>query len=93
MALKLGRLQQLASESLKGLILPTLALAIPMTGKYIRQVRAAVLEQLGQTYVRQPFQGIPLHTVLIRDVLRNAMLTVITLLSLTVGPFGRYRGN
>ena len=85
-ALKLGRLPVLASESLKGLILPTLALAIPMTGKYIRQVRAAVLEQLGQTYVEAAVsRGIPLHTVLIRDVLRNAMLTVITLLSLTVG--------
>ncbi len=85
-ALKLGRLPVLASESLKGLILPTLALAIPMTGKYIRQVRAAVLEQLGQTYVEAAVsRSIPLHTVLIRDVLRNAMLTVITLLSLTVG--------
>lgn len=85
-ALKLGWLPVLASESAKGLILPTLALAIPMAGKYIRQVRAAVLEQLGQSYVEGAVsRGIRLRTVLFRDVLRNSMLTVITLLSLSVG--------
>lgn len=85
-ALKLGWLPVLASESIKGLILPTLALAIPMIGKYIRQVRAAVLEQLGQSYVEGAIaRGIRARTVLFRDVLRNAMLTVITLMSLSLG--------
>lgn len=85
-ALKLGWLPVLASESAKGLILPTLALAIPMTGKYIRQVRAAVLEQLGRSYVDGAIsRGIRARTVLFRSVLRNAMLTIVTLISLSVG--------
>jgi peptide/nickel transport system permease protein len=85
-ALKLKWLPVLAAGTLKGLILPTLALAIPMTGKYIRQVRAAVLEQLGKSYVDGAVsRGISTRTVLFRDVLRNAMLTIITLLALSIG--------
>lgn len=85
-SLKLGWLPVLATGTIKGLILPTLALAIPMTGKYIRQVRAAVLEQLGHSYVDGAVsRGVRERTVLFRDVLRNAMLTIITLMSLSIG--------
>ena len=85
-ALRLKWLPVLAAGTAKGLILPTLALAIPMTGKYIRQVRAAVLEQLGRGYVDGAVsRGIRTRTVLFRDVLRNAMLTIITLMALSVG--------
>ena len=83
---KLGWLPVLANDSFKGLVLPALALAIPMTGKYIRQVRAAVLEQLGQSYVDGAVsRGVSENTVLFKDVLRNAMLTIVTLLSLSIG--------
>lgn len=83
---KLGWLPVLASDSFKGLILPTLALAIPMTGKYIRQIRAAVLEQLGESYVDGAVsRGVRERTVLFKDVLRNSMLTIVTLLSLSIG--------
>ncbi len=85
-ALKLGILPVLANDTAKGLILPTLALAIPMTGKYIRQVRAAVLEQLGKGYVDGAIsRGVRTERVLFRDVLRNAMLTIITLMALSIG--------
>ena len=85
-ALKLKWLPVLATGTAKGLILPTLALAIPMTGKYIRQVRAAVLEQLGRSYVSGAIsRGIKERTVLFRSVLYNAMHTIITLLSLSIG--------
>lgn len=83
---KLGWLPVLANDSFKGLILPTLALAIPMTGKYIRQIRAAVLEQLGESYVDGAVsRGVAEGTVLFKDVLRNSMLTIVTLLSLSIG--------
>lgn len=85
-ALKLGWLPVLATSTAKGLILPTFALAIPMTGKYVRQVRAAVLEQLGKSYVDGAVsRGVKTHTVLFCDVLRNAMLTIITLMALSIG--------
>lgn len=85
-ALKLGWLPVLATGTAKGLILPTLALAIPMTGKYIRQVRATVLEQLGKSYVDGAVsRGVKTRVVLFSDVLRNAMLTIITLMALSIG--------
>ena len=85
-ALKLGWFPILSSRSLISLVLPTLALAIPMTGKYVRQVRAAVLEQLGKPYVDGAVsRGLKTRTVLFRDVLRNAMITIVTLMSMSIG--------
>ncbi|MCI2105442.1 MAG: ABC transporter permease [Intestinimonas sp.] len=85
-SIQLKLLPVLASGTAGGLILPTLALAIPMTGKYIRQVRAAVLEQLGRDYVEGAIsRGVPTRVVLWRDILHNAMLTILTLLSLSMG--------
>jgi peptide/nickel transport system permease protein len=85
-ALKLGWLPVLASDTSAGLLLPSVALSLPMTGKYIRQVRAAVLEQLSMEYVRGALaRGIKPWVILYKDVLKNAMLTISTLLSLSVG--------
>ena len=85
-ALKLGWFPILSSKSAISLVLPTLALAIPMTGKYIRQVRAAVLEQLNKPYVAGGIsRGLKTRTVLFRDVLRNAMITIVTLMSMSIG--------
>ena len=39
------------SVSLRGAILPALTLAIAMSAKYLRQVRAAVLDELEKDYV------------------------------------------
>ena len=67
-------------------MLPTLALAIPMTGKYIRQVRAAVLEQLGRQYVDGAVSsGLKRRKVLFGYVLQNALVTIITLMSMSIG--------
>ncbi len=85
-ALKLGWFPVLSSGSWVSLVLPTLALAIPMTGKYIRQVRAAVLEQLGKTYVAGAVsRGLPGRVVLFHSVLPNTMTTLLTLLSMSIG--------
>lgn len=85
-ALKLGWFPVLSSGSWISFVLPTFALAIPMTGKYIRQVRAAVLEQLGKAYVAGAVsRGLKSHVILFHYVLRNAMLTVVTLMSLSLG--------
>lgn len=85
-SVKLGLLPVLAAGGPKGLILPTLALAIPMSGKYIRQVRAAVAEQLGRSYVIGAIaRGLRPRTVLFRDVLRCAAPTIVTLMSMSVG--------
>lgn len=86
LSLKLGWFPILSTGAWDSLVLPTLALAIPMTGKYIRQVRAAVLEQMGRPYVDGArSRGLPSGVILFSYVLRNAMTTIITLMAMSVG--------
>lgn len=85
-ALKLGWFPVLSTSSPVSYVLPTLALAIPMTGKYIRQVRAAILEQLDRDYVRGACaRGLRESVVLLRYVMPNAMMTLITLMTMSLG--------
>lgn len=85
-AMQLGLLPVLASGSIKGLILPTIALATVMISKYIRQVRAAVLEELRKDYVMGArSRGIQEGVILFKNVLRNSMITIVTLVGLSIG--------
>lgn len=70
----------------KSLILPTLTLALAMSSKYIRQVRAAVLDELQKDYVvGARARGISERRILSKSVLKSAMLTILTLLALSIG--------
>ena len=76
----------LASISPKGVVLPTLTLGIAMAAKYTRQIRAAVLEELGKPYVLGArSRGIPERTILVQHVLKNCLVLVVTLLALSIG--------
>ena len=67
-------------------VLPTLTLAIAMSAKYMRQVRATVLEELNKDYVLgAKARGVRGSVTLWRSVLRSSMLTIITLLALSIG--------
>ena len=67
-------------------ILPTLTLAIAMSAKYMRQVRATVLEELNKDYVLgAKARGVRSGVTLWRSVLKSSMLTIITLLALSIG--------
>lgn len=75
-----------ARGTVQGLALPALVLAIPMASRFIRQIRAEVLEELGKPYVAGALaRGVALRTVLLRDVLRNTLSSVLTLVGLSVG--------
>ena len=72
--------------SLASAVLPTLTLAIAMSSRYLRQVRAAVLEELSKAYVLGArARGIPFRTTLVKSVLRAALSTIMTLLALSCG--------
>ena len=72
--------------TLQSAILPTLTLAIAMSAKYMRQVRAAVLEELSKDYVLgAAARGVRGRVILWKSVLKSAMLTVLTLLALSIG--------
>lgn len=68
------------------MVLPALTLAIAMSAKYTRQVRTAVLEELGLDYIiGARTRGFPMRKILWRHVLPNACLPLITLLGLSIG--------
>lgn len=66
--------------------LPAFALAIPVIGQLSRVVRTAMVEELDRDYVRTALgAGIPRVVVIGRNVLRNALITPVTVLGLRVG--------
>lgn len=72
--------------SLQSVALPALTLAIAMSAKYLRQVRATVLDELGKDYVLGArARGVKFSTTLIRSVMKASLVTIITLLTLSIG--------
>ena len=68
---------------LKALILPSVALALPQAAILARVTRSAMLEVLGEDYIRTArAKGMPRRHVLWRHALRNAMIPVLTILGL-----------
>lgn len=85
-ALWLGWLPVMGNNGFVSIILPTLTLAIAMSSKYTRQVRATVLEELNKDYVTGCLaRGLKGRTIILANVLKNSMLTIVTLLALSVG--------
>ena len=86
-ALKLGVFPVMSTGTgFQDLVLPSVTLAISMTAVYTRQVKAAVLDELQQGYVRGgQLRGLKQRTILWRHVLKNAMLPLVTLLGLSFG--------
>lgn len=68
------------------IFLPALALGVPVAGSLARVVRTSMVEELDKDYVRTAIgAGIPKAEVISRNVLRNALITPITVLGLRVG--------
>ncbi|WP_029145547.1 ABC transporter permease [Microbacterium luticocti] len=68
------------------MLLPAIALAVPVIGQLSRVVRTAMVEELDRDYVRTAIgAGIPRRVVVSRNVLRNALITPVTVLGLRVG--------
>ena len=86
-SLKLGWFRVMGSgQGWKSIVLPTLTLAIAMSAKYTRQIRATVLEELKKDYVvGARARGIRERKILVGSVLKASMLTIVTLLSLSIG--------
>jgi ABC-type dipeptide/oligopeptide/nickel transport system permease component len=85
-AVKLGWLPVSGSGGLAYLVLPAITLGGALAAILTRMVRTAMLEELGQDYIRTArAKGLPERTVVYRHALRNAMIPVITILGLQFG--------
>ena len=75
-----------AIDVLRHLILPSLTLSSVYFAIYTRLTRASMLEVAGLDHVRTAYaKGLPPNKVLIRHVLRNALLPVVTMVGVQAG--------
>ncbi len=71
---------------LRALLLPAFALGVVQAAILTRTTRGAVLEMLGADHVRTArAKGLAERTVTWKHVLRNALLTIVTILGLQLG--------
>lgn len=85
-SLRLKWLPILSESGIKSLILPSITLSVAMISKYIRQIRSVVIDELEKGYVKGArSRGIKESTILYTNVLKNIMITVITLTGLSIG--------
>lgn len=86
-SLKLNIIPIIKTDSnVTSIILPALTLTIAMSAKYIRQLRAIVLDELAKDYVlAAKARGIKFSVILRKSVLKVCLIPLITLLSLSLG--------
>jgi peptide/nickel transport system permease protein len=72
-------------KSIQQTVMPVVCLSVPALALLARQTRSSVLEVVRQDYVRTAMaKGLKQHVVVLRHVLKNALIPVITLLGLQV---------
>jgi peptide/nickel transport system permease protein len=72
--------------NLQRMLLPSLALGLPILASLSRLVRTAMLDALGQDYVRTArAKGVSERGVVYRHALRNALLPFVTSVGITAG--------
>jgi peptide/nickel transport system permease protein len=73
-------------ESVRHLILPAFALGFPVSTLIARMTRSGVLDVLHEDYVRTArAKGLTERLVVVRHVLKNAMIPVVTVVGLSFG--------
>lgn len=74
------------SEVLPQLILPALTATLVLLGYLARLTRAQVIEESGKPYVRTAaLKGLPRRAVVLRHILRNALLPTVTIVAISFG--------
>ncbi len=85
-AVRLRVLPAIGQGGIERLILPATALALVSAGSLARMVRSSMLEVLNQDFVLTArSKGITERIIVIRHVLRNALIPVVTILGLILG--------
>ena len=85
-AVKIPLITVVPRPGLEGLLMPSLALAIPSAGSYVRVFRASLLRQMGSKYcLVARTRGLNRRQILLSHALRNALPPAVTLLMQFVG--------
>jgi peptide/nickel transport system permease protein len=68
------------------LILPAVTASFVLVGYVARMTRAGMIDELKKPYVRTAtLKGLPRRTIILRHVLRNALLPTITIIAISIG--------
>ena len=85
-AIGLGLLPVSGAGTWANLVLPAITLGGSLAAILTRMIRTAMLEELGQDYIRTArAKGLPERTVVYKHALRNAMIPVLNVLGLQFG--------
>ena len=85
-AIGLGLLPVSGAGTWAHLVLPAITLGGALAAILTRMIRTAMLEELGQDYIRTArAKGLPERIVVYKHALRNAMIPVLTVLGLQFG--------
>jgi peptide/nickel transport system permease protein len=85
-SIRLGWLPVSGAGGPEYLVLPAVTMGSALAAILTRMVRTAMLEELGQDYIRTArAKGLPERTVVYRHALRNALIPIITLVGLQFG--------
>ncbi len=83
--IKLSLFSVIATGDLKGLIMPVLSLSIPMTAKFVRQMRTDFLNELEEDYiVGMKGRGVSKRYI-VMNVLRNTLGSIFIIIALQIG--------
>ncbi|NPV75356.1 MAG: ABC transporter permease [Anaerolineae bacterium] len=85
-SLKLGWFPSSGSESLKSIVLPSVALGFLHMASIARTTRSSMLEVIRQDYIRTArSKGLSYSSVIRKHALKNALIPTITVVGLQVG--------
>jgi len=84
--LYLGWLPSLGLESWQGFILPIVTLGLPAIGFFTRTARSAMLDALGEDYIRTSrARGLPEKLIIYSHAFRNTLVPVLTAVGVRFG--------
>ena len=67
----------IAKENILGLTLPSISLSLPLAGRFIRQIRAEMLSEMGKEYVNGLRQrGLKNHLIIYNNVFHNCLASI-----------------
>ncbi|HMT09922.1 MAG TPA: ABC transporter permease [Pyrinomonadaceae bacterium] len=85
-SVKLGIFAPTGSLYIEDIILPAFTLGAALSAILTRMIRSSVIEELGEDYVRTArAKGLSERVVLLKHVLKNGLIPVVTILGLQLG--------
>lgn len=85
-AIRIPIFKVIDSGNFKSMVLPSIAMALPITCSLIRMLRAVILENMGKDFViYAKSRGLSRKNILLKHVMKNALPPIITLFFQNVG--------